>query len=134
MVQIIRKIQRITRVFILIDHWRLFWLSLETLLKDENNLNFKKSDLIGQNHYSFCFMEPLKLMYSDKKKKPTRHQNLFSPVSFTPLPPLFLCIPLHLLYITLITSKSLTTSGNLLLLLLTSSLLKNLYKYPKFVS
>ena len=36
-------------------------------LKDENNLSFEKSeksDLIGQNHYSFCFKGPLKLMDS----------------------------------------------------------------------
>ena len=48
---------------------------LRDTLKDENNLSFErseKSDLIWQNHYSFCYMGPLKLMDSDKKD--IRHQ------------------------------------------------------------
>ena len=64
MVKIIRKVELIPRVFISFDHSRLFLLSLETLLKDENNLSFEKSEksgLIGQNHYSFCYKGPLKL-------------------------------------------------------------------------
>ena len=83
MVQIIIKFELIPREFISIDHQRLFWLILETLLKDENNLSFEKSEKFPFNHYSFCYMGKI----PDIK---------MCPVSFTPL--IFLCIPLHLLY------------------------------------
>ena len=78
MLQLIRKIELIRRVLSIYINWSLetIWLKLGDTLKDENNLSFEKSeksDLIGQNHYLFCYMGPIKLMDSDQKE--SRHQN-----------------------------------------------------------
>ena len=85
------------KVYISIDHQRLFLPKLERLFEEENNLknwknpNGKNSDLNGQNCYSFWYIGPKILMDLDKKNP--RHKT-FSPSVLYPF--IFLCIPLYI--------------------------------------